>query len=203
MIWNGGEQSGRRNRQIYLARIETRAFCTLPFPSNPGVSLALRHSPLLPSCPLPSQRTPPPSLSSQPNPLFPPYLESSSCLPSGSSWSSMASKHMKSGGTSCIWTLGAPVRHLTFSITVCLIWSRYWIQRKKKWNKNGINKEKEIKPKEKGQKGENRGRVKRRATMKSGVERRVAGSLYWSDHISQLWPQNKHSQPEQVNLSTN
>lgn len=72
MIWNGGEQSGRRNRQIYLARIETRAFCTLPFPSNPGVSLAFRHGPLLPSCPLPSQRTPPlpylpsPTLSSLP-----------------------------------------------------------------------------------------------------------------------------------------
>lgn len=54
-----------------------------------------------------------------------PHLESSSCLSSGSLWSSTLSRHMKSGGTSCICTLGAPVRHLTFSITVCLMWSRY------------------------------------------------------------------------------
>ena len=52
-------------------------------------------------------------------------LDSSSCLPSGSSWSSNDSRHMKSGGTSCIWTLGAPVTHLMFSITVCFMCSKY------------------------------------------------------------------------------
>ena len=91
-----------------------RVFASCLVPSN---------LPLWTAKSLPSPKN---TLSHLPPPYSPlPHLESSSCLSSGSLWSSTLSRHMKSGGTSCIWTLGAPVRHLTFSITVCLMWSRY------------------------------------------------------------------------------
>ena len=91
-----------------------RVFASCLVPSNPSLWTTK------------SLRSPKNTLSHLPPPYSPlPHLESSSCLSSGSLWSSTLSRHMKSGGTSCIWTLGAPVRHLTFSITVCLMWSRY------------------------------------------------------------------------------